>query len=175
MQIHTSLALLFVLALGVAPLSAAADPAAATGPMSAMTFFVGTWNCSGAMVGKQVGKATVAFEVELDGDLMQQSIDAPAMGKRPAYHSLGSMAYDAKKHRFITAGIDHSGAWGISWTRGWVGNALTWTDIATADGDLGHEVVTKAGAAAYDDVFYAKVKGVQKAIFKAHCIKAASS
>jgi len=125
------------------------------------------------MLGKPAGKAVVAFELEL-GDVFQESVDVAAMDKQPAYHYLSSIAYDAKKHRLIGAGLDQTGSWGVSWTAGWVGNAMTWRDIATADGDLGRDVITKSGAGVYDDVGYAKDKGVEKAVFKAHCVKAAS-
>jgi len=173
MKLYTPLALLFVLSLGTSAV-AADESAAATGPLGAMNYFAGSWNCTGGMLGKPAGKAVVSFELEL-GSIYQESVDVAAMDKQPAYHFLGSVAYDAKKHRLIGAGIDQMGSWGVSWTAGWVGNVLTWRDIVTADGDLGREVITKSGAATYDDVGYAKVSGVEKAVFKAHCIKAASS
>jgi hypothetical protein len=172
MQIRMSFALLFTLALAGSPVFAASEPTSATGPMSAMNYFIGSWNCTGGPVGQPAGKAVVAYEMELGGDIVQESLDVAAMGKNPGFRDLGSIAYDAKKHRFSSAGVDSMGGWGVSWSAGWKGDTITWTDIATADGDLGRIVATKAGATAYDLLGYSKVKGVEKVSLKVHCTKA---
>jgi len=166
-----ALALLFMLVLAGPPAFAASDPTAATGPLSAMNYFIGSWNCTGGPVGPPPGKATILYEVET-GNIIQESIDVAPAGKSPGIHYLTAYSYDAKKHRIYAAGVDAMGGWGVSWTAGWKGDVLAWTDVVTSDGDLGRGTITKAGATAYNILAYAKVKGVEKVVLKVHCDKA---
>jgi|GEM_PF-1354667 len=142
----------------------------ATWPLGgALGYFVGTWNCSGGPTSNKPRKATVGYEWELGNTLLQDQVDVPAAGKLPAYRAGTYSAYDPKKKRIVASGVNMYGEWNVSWTAGWKGSKLTWRDVATADGKLGTDTVTRNSSISFDDVGY---DSTGKVVFKAHCDKA---
>jgi hypothetical protein len=163
----------FALAMTLAAAAAIAQPTAPapSGPLAAnLSYFIGTWNCKGGPPKGPVQSATVAWAYVLGNSLVQQQIDAPAAGKSPAFHSAGFAAYDPTKKRLISSGLDEAGEWGISWSGGWVGNKITWHDVATNDGKLGTSVTIKLGPTTLSHSDYEGVKQV----FTVRCTKAPS-
>jgi hypothetical protein len=163
-----SLALLAALAASSALAQTAAP--APTGPLAnALGYFVGTWNCKGGPTSMKSRGATVAYEWELGNTMVEDQVDVPATGKLPAYRAASYSAYDAKKKRVVVSGNTMYGEWSAAWTAGWNGTKLTWHDVATADGKLGRDVITRNSATSFDDIGY---DSHGKVDFKAHCDKA---
>lgn len=166
----TSLALLAALA-GASALAQTASPAP-MGPLAnALGYFAGTWNCNGGLVTDKPRAATVAWEWELGNTMLERQVNVPALGKIPAYRSGNYSSYDPKKKHVVSTGVNMYGEWNVSWTAGWKGNKLTWTDVAATDNRVGKNIITKVDASTFDNVGY---DSAGKVDFKAHCVKAPS-
>jgi hypothetical protein len=143
---------------------------APTGPLAkTFGYLVGTWNCTGGPMSNKPRAAMVAYEWELGNTMVEQQVDVPAAGKLPAYRGANYTAYNPNTKRVISSGINMYGDWNVSSTAGWMGATLVWVDVASADGKLGKDVVTRLSTNAFNDVGYGSNGKVE---FKAHCVKA---
>jgi len=109
----------------------------ATG-MSGMQYYVGNWSCMGGQPKKAPVRATISYA--MDGGLMREWIVAPAQkGMKTPYYESVATTYDAKHNRYVEAGMDNTGGWGVTYVT-LSGDTETGVDHATADGKLGHSI-----------------------------------
>jgi len=128
---------------------------APTGPLAkTLGYFAGTWNCMGGPTSGKPRAAMVAYEWELGNTMVEQQVDVPAAGKLPPYRGANYTAYNPKTKRVISSGINMYGDWNVSSTAGWMGATLVWVDVASADGKLGKDIVTRLSTNVFNDVGY---------------------
>jgi hypothetical protein len=157
---------LLVLLLGAPP--ATAKTAVPGGPLAAtLGYFIGSWSCMGGDLKAKPMAATVTWSYALRNTLVDEHIDVPPAGKTPGYRSGGYASYEPHQKRIISVMTDEYGGWAVTRTAGWVGNTLTFHDLANDDNMIETAVDTRAGASTFDHARYSK----GKVIFKAHCVK----
>ena len=122
-------------ALAVAAAIAPGGAQAAPG-MDAFDYYVGTWACVGGPTSFPPVKAT--FVGVMDAGLMRQTVSVPVQkGIKVPISQTMVVSYDGKGH-YNQAPIENDGSWEVSQAPPWTGNTEIWTDLATADGKLGH-------------------------------------
>jgi hypothetical protein len=124
---------------------------AQTTGMDALTYYAGTWKCSAGDVGKtpDIGTVVGAFE----SGVLKQAISIPRQhAMKQAYGLVITTTYDPKRRRYYEANVDNQGYWEISVAKPWTGKTENWTDIATADGKLGHSTTVRTSADNYDNL-----------------------
>jgi hypothetical protein len=162
---------LLMFALGAPPLGAQTAGPAASGPLAkTLGYFIGSWSCKGGNLKAPPMTATVTWSFALEDTLVDQHVVVPAAGKAPAYRFGGYASYEPKKKHIISVSTDEYGGWGVAWTGGWVGKALTFHDVANDDNMLGTAVDTKIDASTFEHARYAK----NKVVFKVRCVKTPS-
>lgn len=119
----------FVLAV-LAPMSAQS----ASG-MAAMQYYVGSWSCTGGMVGDPT-HATSTYTME-NGILRQSVSVSPTAKMKQPYYITFAMSYDAKHQRYVQTSVDAFGGWTVSSAKPFTGNTEHWTDTASDSGKLG--------------------------------------
>lgn len=157
---------LLVLLVGIPP--ATASGAAAGGSLATtLGYFIGTWSCVGGELKAKPMTAGVTWTYALGNTLVDERIDVPPAGKSQSYRSGGYASYETQHKRVVSVMTDQYGGWAVTWTGGWVGNTLTFHDLASDDNMIGSAVDTRISASAFDHLRYSK----GKVVFKAHCVK----
>jgi hypothetical protein len=155
------IAALFALAAASLALVVALPARSATG-MEAMQYYVGTWSCTGGVVGKPPGHATLKYT--MNGDVLQTWIQAPK-----GYVQSSATSYDSKNGHYVGTGVANDSTWFVSYTT-ISGNTETSVDHANDSGKLGHGVTVRNGSTNFTYTGYPTVSG-GKPDFKATCEK----
>ncbi len=135
-------------------------PAQSATGMTAMQYYVGNWSCTGGVVGKQPGHATLKYT--MSGNVLQQWIQAPK-----GYVQSGSTMYDSKNGRYVNASVANDSTWDVSYTT-ISGNTETAVDHANTDGKLGRGITVRSSSTSFTYTGYPAVSG-GAANFKATC------
>lgn len=128
---------IFALAAFAAIVASAPAAAHASAGASALDYYVGVWTCTGGPTAKPAAH-NVSFTATMDGGVLRELVAVPAQAgiKKPISQSM-AISYDGKGH-YIQTEQDSFGYWEVSSAPAWMGNTEKWTDLATADGKLGH-------------------------------------
>jgi hypothetical protein len=170
-RLRTSL-MLSVLGLGLAA-PAGAQPigggagGGAQGPMQAMRYYVGTWNCAGGAAGQPSAVGTVAFT--MDGTALRSSVGVAAQGKLSRAWLSVETKYDPAKQLYVDTAFD-DGGWDVSYARPWTGQTEDWMDHSTANGKLGHIRFVRVDNSHYVETGYATMAATQPE-FKITCTR----
>ncbi len=66
--------------------------------------------------------------------------------------------YDKDLKLWVSTSVDNFGGYGTATSPGWVGNAITWTNVVTNDGSTGGDTMTKVSDTETKDVATGKDK-----------------
>lgn len=103
--------------------------------MAAMQYYVGSWSCTGGMVGDP-SHASVTFT--MDNGILRQFVSVSPTTKMPQpYYVTFTLAYDAQHQRYTQTTLDSFGHWSVSYAKAFTGNTEHWTDTASDSGKLG--------------------------------------
>ena len=135
-------------ALGVFILAAVlAAPASAqmmggSGGMSALQYYVGSWNCTAGTIGKTPGKAAATYTY--DSGMLRESIKvAPNSTMKMPFMISSSTVWDAKHGRYVSTWLYGDGSWSVSYANPWTGNKETWVDHMSSSPPLGRSETTR--------------------------------
>jgi hypothetical protein len=134
------LAILFSSALVLAQVESSPIPMNPKPDFSKMAFMMGTWTCS-TMSSRRPGAymTTVTNTMSPDGYWMiQRSMVHKASWIPRSFMSEDRITYDPSTSRWIDLNMDEQGGYNVSWSPGWTGNTIKWTDA----------VITKQNATA---------------------------
>ena len=146
-----------------------AAPASASGGMSAMQYYVGSWTCVAGNTGEKPVNATV--EYTLNDGVLRQSVLVPAQGKMKTAYALTILySWDAKKDRYISAQTDNTGAWSVAYAKPWTGSTEQWIDIANSAKPT-HNTTVRDSANAFHFMGYPSATSMTPN-FKGSCKKA---
>lgn len=113
-----------------------------SGGMSAMQYYVGTWNCSAGSIGKPASKATATYTY--DSGMLTETIKVAPDAKMKVPYMIGAItSWDAKHGRYVQAWNDGAGNWSIAYAKPWTGNSETWVDHMNMSQPLGRSVTTR--------------------------------
>jgi hypothetical protein len=156
-----SMVLLLVAALGA--------PANATGGMSAMQYYVGSWTCMAGNAGEKPMSATV--EYTLNSGVLREWVLVPAQCKMKTPYALSiDQSWDAKHGRYVSTSNDNTGGWSIAFAKPWTGNTEEWVDQASSV-KPGHGATVRDSATAFHFMSYPTTTSTT-ASFKGTCKKA---
>ncbi|HKU80540.1 MAG TPA: hypothetical protein VJP76_00115 [Candidatus Tumulicola sp.] len=129
-------AALLVPAMASAQVESTPIPAPAKPNFSSMAFMEGTWSCStkssrrpGAYV------TTVTYAMDPSGYWMNQtSVTKPTSWVSKQLTVYDKITYDNDTHRWVDVTYGDGGAYGLSFSKGWSGNHMSWHDVSFAPG-----------------------------------------
>ena len=99
---------------------------------SAMSFLVGTWNCSVDSARRpRPFPTTVTTSMSPDGHwLVTRTVTPPVPWNPITITATDYITYDATRRQWIDMLMDDYGAYDMSASPGWSGNTMMWTEIA---------------------------------------------
>lgn len=164
-------------ALSVVRASATPTPVPDAKPdLSAMSMFLGTWNCTSTKSpdGRTNGHVfTTTTDLALDGRWMETDQRTPPFDQyRTRDFVLKTyLTYDAVTKTWVTMTVDNLGGYVVSMSPGWTGDTLVTTDKVTASGGPpGVDTVTKLTDTHYHDHYEVKTtKG--PIVYESDCTK----
>lgn len=129
------------LALGGSVL--AASPGIETTPIptnakpdwSSMKFLLGTWNCSSKSSRRAAAYATTTSpSMDSTGYWMVTKSHTPSTSWAVGGESVDQVTYDPIQHRWVDVYTDDQGNYDVTFSPGWKGNTIVWTDALFAPG-----------------------------------------
>ncbi len=103
--------------------------------MAAMQYYVGSWSCTGGMIGDPT-HATSTYA--MDNGILRQFVSvAPTAKMKEPYYVAFAISYDAKHQRYLQTTLDGLGGWSVSSAKAFTGNTEHWTDVKSDSGKLG--------------------------------------
>jgi hypothetical protein len=137
--------------------------------MAAMQYYVGSWSCSGSMVGEAPFHATATFT--MDNGILRQWVSVPPFGKMTqAYYLTFALSYDSKHQRYSQTSLDNLGSWTTSSAKPFTGNTEHWTDTASSDPKLGWGEIVRVSQNAYTYTGYGSMTA-KAPNFKVSCTR----
>lgn len=139
----------FRTALGFAILAASLSLSAGAQPtgMDAMRYYVGTWTCKGAPVGKgySVTVSTGTATFSLANGVLHEQLTIPPKDEQAKPYTLNvRTTFDAAKDRYVSASMDSNENWSVMYAPPFIGGKLEhWTDHQTSSGKRGHTDVMR--------------------------------
>jgi hypothetical protein len=140
---------------------AATLPARSATGMEAMQYYVGTWSCTGGLIGKQPFHFTVTYA--MNGAILRSWLSAKG------YVQSGSLAYDSKNHRYINAAVANDGTWFVAYATV-SGTTESSIDHVTSDGKLGRLMIMRTSNTSFTSTGYSAISG-GKVFLEATCRK----
>ena len=103
---------------------------------SSMEFLVGTWHCSTKSARRPSAyETTVTYSMDPSGYwLNQTSVTKPASWIKKELTVYDKTTYDNDTHRWVDVTYGDGGTYGLSFSKGWVGNHMSWHDVSFAPG-----------------------------------------
>ncbi|HET7812751.1 MAG TPA: hypothetical protein VFL13_00100 [Candidatus Baltobacteraceae bacterium] len=107
-------------------------PALPKPDFSAMSFLVGTWNCSTMSSRRSAAfPSTVTTTMSEDGYWMVNTTVTPPVSWAPAKTTtIDKVTYDPSTSRWVDVATDDQGGYDLSTSAGWHGNSIVWDDVA---------------------------------------------
>lgn len=150
--------LLIAAAIAVAALTGSAVLAAQPTPVpnakpdfSSMSFLLGTWHCV-QTVPNRPGKRTETdtYTMAYDGWQMQDHSVAPPFDRYRTRTIVGDTftTWDPMLKIWVVQNVDNFGGYGLSSSKGWKGNKMTWTSTGL-DGTMFRADITKVSDTRY--------------------------
>lgn len=99
---------------------------------SAMSFLVGTWNCS-TMSSRRPAPFTTTVTTTMSPDgywLVNQTVSGPLSWAPVKTTTIDKVTYDPSTNRWVDVATDDQGGYDLSTSPGWKGNTIVWSDIA---------------------------------------------
>lgn len=124
------------LALGVA-VSADSAPRVETTPIptttkpdwSSMKFLLGTWKCSTKSSRRPAAYTTLQVSaMDPTGRWMITDSINPKTSWSSTIHSVDKTTYDSDQHRWVDVSTSDQGGYDVTYSPGWKGDSMTWTD-----------------------------------------------
>ncbi|MGC1381339.1 MAG: hypothetical protein WA814_10010 [Candidatus Baltobacteraceae bacterium] len=111
-------------------------PAASKPNFSSMSFLVGSWTCHTKSARRPAAYVTnVTYSMDPSGYWMDQtSVTNPTAWVTTKLTINDKITYDGDTKRWVDVSYGDQGAYGLSFSSGWVGNELTWHDMSFAPG-----------------------------------------
>lgn len=142
MRALRSLVILAALAALVAPASAPAQvegtpiPTTPKPNFSSMEFMVGTWNCSTKSARRPSAFETVStYSLDPSGYWINEtSTVKPASWIKEKLTTYDKITYDPFSKRWADVTYGDQGAFGLTFSKGWSGDKMTWHDVSFAPG-----------------------------------------
>jgi hypothetical protein len=132
------------LALGVSALAAPAPtPGVETTPIptnakpdwSSMKFNLGSWTCVSRSSRRSAPfTSTASTSMDMTGYWMITKTHTAALSWAPEVDSVDQITYDPIQHRWVDVYTDNGGNYDVSFSPGWKGNTMVWTDALFAPG-----------------------------------------
>jgi hypothetical protein len=132
----------------------------ATG-MEAMQYYVGTWSCTGGIIGKRPFHFTVRYA--MNGGVLRSWLSSNG------YIQSSSLTYDSKNHRYINAAVANDGTWFVAYAT-ISGTTEISIDHVTSEGKLGRLIIVRTSNTRFASTGYPSVSD-GKAFLKANCRK----
>ena len=103
---------------------------------SSMSYQLGTWTCRTKSARRPMAYVTtVTTTVDPSGYWLNQVSSVAKVAWIPAVlRTWDKITYDSDTHRWVDVSYGDGGTYGLSFSRGWNGNAITWHDVAFAAG-----------------------------------------
>lgn len=103
---------------------------------SSMSFLVGTWNCSTKSARRPAAYlTTVTYAMDSSGYwLEQKSVTKPTSWIKTQLTTYDKITYDNDTHRWVDVTYGDGGAYGLSFSKGWMGDKMSWHDVSFMPG-----------------------------------------
>ena len=120
-------------------------PTAPKPNLSSMQFMIGTWNCSTKSSRRPAAYiTTLTYSLDPTGYWIEEtSVVKPASWIKTATSVYDKITYDPFTKRWVNVSYGDQGAYGLTFSKGWVGNHMTVHDVSfAANGDIGSQTDT---------------------------------
>jgi hypothetical protein len=136
-------------------LAQGAKPPAPSKDMAQLSFFRGSWTCTGEVPASAMGpahksKSGVVTRDELDGAWLTVHVNEAGGPDNPhPFKGMAQMGFDAVAKNYLMLWVDNSSGWAAQTSTGWEGDRM----VFTGDGSMGgkkltaRDTFTKKGAA----------------------------
>ncbi|MBV8171316.1 MAG: hypothetical protein JO219_05220 [Candidatus Eremiobacteraeota bacterium] len=102
---------------------------------STMKFMLGTWQCSSRSSRRPTPfKTTTVTTLDSTGYWMVVNSTSPKVSWAPAIVSVDRITYDGTFKRWADVYTDDNGGYDVSYSPGWKGGTITWTDALFTPG-----------------------------------------
>ncbi|MBV8281269.1 MAG: hypothetical protein JO347_04295 [Candidatus Eremiobacteraeota bacterium] len=102
---------------------------------SSMSFMVGTWQCTSQSSRRaSPAKSTQTNTMDSTGYWMVQKTIQPKLSWASAVSSVDMITYDKDQKRWVDVYTDDGGNYDVSFSPGWKGNTIVWTDAIFVPG-----------------------------------------
>jgi hypothetical protein len=133
--------------------------------MAQMTYFEGSWTCSGKMLESPMGPAgsmtsTAQIRKDLNGHFQTGTIKG-TMANMPPFEGRFHLTYDSGAKQFVMMWVDNMGGWSQSATSGWNGDSLVYEGETHMAGQTvkTRDTFTKSGAGSMKHSWEAQMNG----------------
>lgn len=101
---------------------------------SSMEFMIGTWHCSTKSARRPSAYiTTVTDSMDPSGYWINQtSVTKPASWISKELTVYDKITYDPATHRWVDVNYGDEGAYGLSFSKGWSGDRMSWHDVSFA-------------------------------------------
>lgn len=133
--------------------------------MAQITYFEGTWACSGKMFESPMGPAgAMTSNVEVRKDLnghFQTGTITGSSPNMPPFEGRFNATYDAGMKQYVMLWVDNMGGWSQSASLGWKGDSMVYEGDSHMGGQTmkGRDTFTKSGAASMKHTWELQVNG----------------
>ena len=104
-------------------------PMSAKPEWSAMKFLLGTWQCSTKSSRRPSAYATTQVNtMDPTGRWMVTDSTIPGLSWAHAIVSVDKVTYDSSQHRWVDVYTDDQGNYDVTYSPGWEGDTIVWTD-----------------------------------------------
>jgi len=103
---------------------------------SSMAFLVGTWSCSTKSARRPAPYMTTStYAMDSTGYWLEEtSTTSTTSWINRKLSTWDKYTYDSDTHRWVDVSYGDGGAYGLSFSKGWVGNKMVWHDVSFAAG-----------------------------------------
>lgn len=107
-------------------------PAPSKPNFSSMDFMMGTWNCATKSARRPAAyMTTVTYAMDPSGYWIEQkSVTKPTAWVTKQLTVYDKITYDNDSHRWVDVTYGDGGAYGLAFSKGWLGNHMTWHDVS---------------------------------------------
>jgi hypothetical protein len=123
-------------AAGFAQVESTPIPAPRKPDFSSSSFMAGTWTCSSKSSRRPRAFTTIStYSLDPTGYWMNETSTTPKTSWVPTtLKTWDKITYDPDTNRWVDVTYGDGGAYGLSFSKGWVGNQIVWHDISFVAG-----------------------------------------